>query len=402
MTKIIMFVGGIETSEYFTLQLSKTFQEMGHEVFLYQLQEEDRDFPSLCNFIEDGNTAVITFNFHGLNFERPFYNNNRFFWEIEDIPCYNIVLDHPFYYHKFLEAVPPQYVNISIDREHELYMKRYFPSIRRGPFLPLAGTEIFHKPYMERSKDIVFTGNYTPPGKFDKYITRIDDEYTDFYRSIIKDLITHPDLGMDEVFEIHLIREMDNPSDEDLKLCMENMIFIDLYVRFHFRGLVVKTLVDSGFKVHVYGAGWELLECTHPENLIIYGPKNSLGCLEAIADGKISLNVMPWFKDGAHDRIFNSMLNGALCLSDDSTWLRKNLKDRTEIVYYSLSEIEKLPDIVEGLLKNPEYTGEIIQNGYRKAKALHTWECRAKLLNELIETDQKDFGKVSEWIVTMK
>jgi hypothetical protein len=265
-------------------------------------------------------------------------------------------------------------------------MKRFFPSIQLGPFLPLAGTEISNKPLNERSKDVVFTGNYTPPNKFDKHITRINDEYTEFYRGIIDDLIAHPDLEMDEVFEIHLIREMNDPSDEDLKTCMENMIFIDLYVRFYYRGLVIKTLVDHGLQVHVFGKGWELLQCEHQENLINGDSLSSLECLQKISQAKISLNVMPWFKDGAHDRIFNSMLNGALCLTDESIYLREELQDNVNIKFYSLTELEKLPELVTELLQQPDRMKAIIEAGYHKAKRSHTWECRARILQQSLNS----------------
>lgn len=382
MKKLILFTGGIETQEYFSLQLARAFEKMNHDIFLYRLNDGELDFPALTRFIEEKNTAMITFNFHGLNPEEPFYRDGMFLWEVFDIPCYNIVLDHPFYYHKFLELVPPDYLHISIDRGHENYMRRYFPQIKLGPFLPLAGTELLNQPMKERSTDLVFTGNYTPPAQFDKHITRINDEYTTFYHGIIDDLIANPWQGMDEVFEKHLRREMGALGDEDLKSCMENMIFIDLYVRFYFRGLAVRILAEHGYPVRLYGGGWNLLKCKCPGNIILGGTANSLECLEAISDSRISLNVMPWFKDGGHDRIFNSMLNGAVCLSDDSLWLRENLLDGREIVYYSLNGIEQLPSFVEGLLSDPARLRTIAECGYEKARALHTWECRARALEE--------------------
>lgn len=384
MKKVIMFTGGNETQEYFTLQLAKAFDEMGHGVFLYRLDKGYEDLHALGEFIEDNNTSMITFNFHGIDMEEPFYVNGKYFWDAFKIPCYNIVLDHPFYFHKYLEAAPSNYVHISIDLGHERYMKRFFPMIKLGPFLPLAGTEILNKPYEERTCDIVMTGNYTPPNHFEQYITRINEDYTEFYYGIIDDLIANPFIGIDEAFEKHLLREMPDLTDDELKLCMSNMIFIDLYVRFYFRGLVVRTLADNDFPVHVYGGGWDLLECRKRENIIDGKPLTSLGCLKVISDSKISLNVMPWFKYGGHDRIANSMLNGALSLSDDSVWLRENFIDQKEIVYYSLSHIEQVPAMVDDLLSNPNKLIEIAQAGYEKAKKDHTWACRAKVLAEII------------------
>lgn len=44
------------------------------------------------------------------------------------------------YYHHFLDKVPHNYHHVSIDRNHDKYIQRFFPEIERGPFLPLAGT----------------------------------------------------------------------------------------------------------------------------------------------------------------------------------------------------------------------------------------------------------------------
>ncbi len=68
------------------------------------------------------------------------------------------------------------------------------------------------------------------------------------------------------------------------------------------------------------------LDCRHPENIINGRLQDSYGCLKAISQAKISLNVMPWFKEGAHDRVFNSMLNGAVCFTDWSLYFEENMK----------------------------------------------------------------------------
>lgn len=59
------------------------------------------------------------------------------------------------------------------------------------------------------------------------------------------------------------------------------------------------------------------------------------------------MNVMPWFKDGAHDRVFNSMLNGAVCFTDWSRYLTENLRDGEDIFFYELDALECLPDMVQ-------------------------------------------------------
>ena len=386
--KLILFKGGVETQEYFSLQLAKTFESMGYDIFFYDLLKEERSYIELTDFCKNGNVVMFTFNFNGIAGESYLYNVGGNFWDEYQIPCYNMVVDHPFYYHQYIENTPKIYYQISIDRFHEAYMKRFFPAVGLGGFLPLGGTHletgIALIPMKERPMDIVFTGNYTRPDTFDKFIAHLDQESIDFYHSILDELIASPGLRLEDLAEIRLKEELGQISEDELKRCYKNMIFIDLSVRFHFRALAVKELVDNGFKVNVFGAGWEALDCMHPENIINAGGVNSLKCLEVINQSKISLNVMPWFKDGAHDRIFNSMLNGAVSLSDDSIYLREQFCDGKDMKFYDLAHMDKIPYIAEEILKNQDWMADMANNGRIKAQNKHSWECRAKAIDEMI------------------
>lgn len=186
---------------------------------------------------------------------------------------------------------------------------------------------------------------------------------------------------MDEVIIEHLNRDVEDITEEGLKDTLPNMIFIDLYVRHYFRGEVVKTLVDSGLKVHCFGAGWDHLDCRHPENIVNGNVLDSLGCLQQISRSRISLNVMPWFKDGAHDRVFNSMLNGAVCVSDGSKYMDEILRDGKDYIKYDLDRLAELPEKIRELLVDRDRWEDIVKNGYNKAVNGHTWADRARFLH---------------------
>ena len=388
--KLVLFTRGIETLWYFSEQIGKTFQKLGYDIFYFDQCKEYDSFSNLLDFCEPRVTAAVSFNFDGCSGEDYMIDSNGInFFEAREIPFINIVVDHPFYYHKFLPFLPKDYTQISIDRDHEAYLKRFFPWMKRGPFLPLAGTTICKNDELpgweERPYDVVFTGNYTPPTDFVNVITRIDDEYTQFYYDIINDFIQHPHLGMHQGLIQHLKDNVEGGIDENgLRDTLPNMIFIDLYVRHYFRGEVVKTLVDAGLKVACFGAGWNRLDCKHPENIINGDVQDSYGCLQQICKGKISLNVMPWFKDGAHDRVFNSMLNGAVCFTDWSNYLEEELENNRHVMFYELDELEELPDRMRALLSDREKWESIQRQAYKKAKADHTWENRANRIHKEI------------------
>ena len=198
----------------------------------------------------------------------------------------------------------------------------------------------------------------------------------------MQDFIDHPWLELTTTIEKHLRENFsDELTEESLKETFPYMIMIDLYIRHYFRGEVVRTLVDSGVPVTVIGKGWDRLTCAHPENLIALGGADSLTCLQRTCEAKVSLNVMPWFKRGAHDRVFNSMLNGAVCVTDPSQYMEQELTAGEELIYYRLEDLAALPDQVRDIRDHKEKWTQLQKNAYEKAAARHTWDHRAERIH---------------------
>lgn len=393
---LILFRGGVETQEFFSLELAKVFDRMGYKIFFYNLLEDEESYRALCSAVSaaretSADVVMFSFNYNGLAGEPFLYRNDgSIYWDDAQIPCYNMVLDHPFYYHKYIAHLPKRYYQISIDRNHELYMRRFFPQITLGGFVPLGGTQLDTGGEViamrERIFPVVMTGNYTQPETFERYIAHLPKEYIDFYHAILQEQLNHPDRTLEEIAEPMLrqtLTEGDTLTDKDIADCYANMIFIDLWARFAYRGKAVAALADAGIEVHTFGEGWDKVPARHPQNIIQHGGKNSLQCLEALAQAKLSLNVMPWFKDGAHDRIYNSMLNRAVCLTDESIYLKETLSDGENILFYRLEDLDRMAQRAAELLSEPDRLEQIADSAYCYAAANCTWAERAKVLDGL-------------------
>ena len=227
----------------------------------------------------------------------------------------------------------------------------------------------------------MFTANYVPLAPLAQRISAQEPEYRIFYQGILEDLLSDPVQSMDQVFERHIKEELGGVPDVELCGAMAGMAVIDLYVRTYFRGEAVRTLAEYGLKVDVFGAGWEELSCKKPQNIVRHGGQvTSERCVEAVQNARLSLNLMPWFKDGAHDRIFTAMLQQTVALTDDSRYLREQFADGRELKYFSLEEIGALPEIVSALLLDTQALEEITVRGRKKALTSHTWEQRALAL----------------------
>ena len=95
--------------------------------------------------------------------------------------------------------------------------------------------------------------------------------------------------------------------------------------------------------------------------------------------------MMPWFKDGAHDRVFNTMLNGAISLSDHSRALDDYFVDGKDIVFYDLKNIDKLVERYAWIMDHPAEAKDIAMAGYEEAKKAHTWQHRAVELEKMFK-----------------
>ncbi|WP_270854326.1 glycosyltransferase [Roseburia hominis] len=402
--RIVMMEGGVETLSYFSHQMAGEFQKLGYAVFFYDLKQEESSAGKLRKFIRPRETVLVTFNFQGLEKEAGVYREGiGYLWDTYHIPCYNIAADHPYFYDDRLKDLPEKYRHISIDRGQKAYFEEFYPEYVSRGFLPLAGTGLRQGEDEAKTGkagaqgdaeqaapcyDVILTGNYTKLSFFEPYINWINEEYAAFYRGIIDDLLEHPACTVEEVALAHCEREMGKEPNDQLRIALHKMIFIDLYVRNYWRGKAVRTLVNAGIPVHVVGKGWEELEdVRHPQCLKLHPQTDSVTCLEMLADAKVSLNVMPWFKDGAHDRVFNSILNGAVCVTDPSCYLEEELHEGEGVCYVALQDMDALPEKVKDLLQNDSGRNEIVRRGRAIVEQKHTWAQRAKTLAAWIAED---------------
>ena len=402
--KLVFWEHAVETLGYFSRQMEEYFKEQGYQTFFVDNGKKEESMRHLKKFMKAGKTAFITFNFIGLSGEECCtQSDGRSIWEAWNVICYCIMVDHPFYYEKQLRRKRLNLTAFCVDRGHTAYVQRFYPNIPCH-FLPLAGnlplmgnagkTETIV--YGERKYDISFIANYVPLEELEAHINGQTEEYVEFYYEIIEDLKRHPSQPVDETLEKYIKREIPEAGEEDIRSAQAGMMVVDLYIRSVYRSEVIRSLVDAGIRVHVFGKDWDKMECVHKENLMANGKMlTSAECVEIIRNTKIALNVMPWFKDGAHDRIFTAMLNGAVCLTDDSKYLREILADKEDVCFYRLPETwssvgtKEISDETLGVAEAAKYllehqgiAEELTKRAYEKAKGEHTWRKRAEWLEK--------------------
>lgn len=369
--KYVVFTGSnIPILDYIAEQYCLALRELGHTVLLFDKQHFEASMEKLLSYQSQGFDGAFVFN--NACFQMRLQSGESL-WDLWNVPCYNILVDHPMYYFDTLDHAPERGIVVCADKYHVNYIRRFYTSVRKSVFLPTAGECLKPyaalKPFADRSIDVLFIGSY-------KYHNDVSCDT--FSKQLEKELMTHTYKPFEEAVIDCLAENGWELSEEELKLTIEKYRFTDVNTTALFRKKIIETLVNAGIRVTVYGNGWSDLEIAqHPDFLYqgLIPPQDGIRLME---DSKIVLNHMAWFKYGASERIFEAMLQGAVSLTDRSEYLDAQFTDLQNIRFFHLNRLEDLPRIASEILADPARSQHLTENAYEIASRLHTWKNRVQ------------------------
>ena len=120
-----------------------------------------------------------------------------------------------------------------------------------------------------------------------------------------------------------------------------------------------------------------------PDNITFLPYCDSEQVLKLMSQSKVALNVLPSFHEGAHDRIFNAMLCGCVCVTDSNAYLDGILiNDENALIYDAPWDAASA--IKAALDKDNALAMEELAMRGRILAENHTWEMRAKQLERML------------------
>ena len=330
--------------------------------------------------------AALAFNAMG---QQDVMINGENIYDHYGIPFYNYIVDHPMDHFGALQSNCENYHVICMDRDHVDLIRDYFPNIRSAHFLPLGAVPVKSDKRLavrEREYDIVFTGGYLPQRSKD--LLEVFEGYPDPQRTILLKLIERLlekdslDIrgGLKEVLlELYGIQETE--PDEVLNV-MRAVQGANLFMRTYVREQVLQQLMRTDLSFHIFGNGWKERMATANPGMSFHPGVPFGGTGEIFDHAKIVLNIMPWFKNGTHDRIASAMLHGAVALTDHSRYLDE-LPD--DIMFcYEIMKPEQLEAQIREMLNNEKELQSVADRGFRYAKTHMTWEQNVSKLMEIM------------------
>ncbi|MGN0350669.1 MAG: glycosyltransferase [Roseburia sp.] len=369
----------------FAEQLGKALEEQGQCIEYYDVEKEDVN--GLARLVNQSYKALIGFQTWIMSVERKEGN----FFDLIQGPKYNFYVDHPIWLAEQLKSVPKDFSILTHDRNYKKFVEHYFKNVKKTCLLPPGGRtsagDIWEK---EREYGIVFLGTYGDYRKKLEVIRACVPKIRHLAAKYLFFMTKNTNLTAEEALKKALAYYDICLSEQDFLELFGEMKAVIQCVMYYYRERVVRTILEAGLELHVYGDSWKESPFWGNKKLVCHEAVEAEEALEVLQSAKISLNVMAWHKDGFTERIADSMLAGAVVVSDRSTQLEEEYNEECKL--FSLEQLEYLPVIIRELLEWEEERTRIAKKAYQKASKCATWEKRAEQLLALIEEERKEIG----------
>ncbi len=372
------------------MSLVKAMSDMGHEVNVCNVNDNSQLDQTLYSFLKtpDYYDMSMGFNQLGLEWKLSGYKDTVYLYEELNFPHVSIMLDEPFNHYVDGYGVPcRKHIVTYLDRSDLKVLDFLYPDKKmKKLFLPLGGTvkEGVTDPIsISKEYDIVVSagawgGVKKVPswhqGETAKPVITILDDIADILKAF-------PVSVMTAFSEVLRARGM---YDEEWLKIMEPYFWPMLqYIKPWRRYEMLMRLVEYGYKVDIFGGGWDGVP--FEDRLIIHGEVSYQEMLDVISKTKVLVQDEALFNDGAHDRVFTGMLNGAVVVSEYSSYLEELFEDQKDIFMFDWQNTKAQMEAIEQLIGDENYRSEIALNAYNKVKNTQTWKNRAERILEAVE-----------------
>lgn len=361
-------------------KLAQALLNCGKSVEICDLADTSTN--QLLPFIKKHYQAVI--GFQNKMFECYLEDSGCYLTDLIYAPKMQVLFDHPSWFCRQLTHHGKDFYLLSHDESYVEFIREYAPSVSGSFLLPLGG-EVQVLQNGDRCLDTIFMGTY-----WDYRV--IFEQLRDCSRRIchmaarylryLKKWVNRP---AEYAFQKMLLYYGIEVEKEEFVRMMYEMGFVHSCIIGYYREKIIRTLLDAGICLHVYGESWKNSPFAGVDNLICHNEVAAEKSSEVLQKAKISINVLSWHKGGCNERILNSMLAGAVAVTDKSSYIEKHFVNGKELYYYDLQELEKLPGIVKMLLEKDDVRRQIAEIGRKKAEAEYSMKAQAKRVIAIVE-----------------
>lgn len=392
MSPVLMFYGLKTcngTLNSFALEFAQALRNKRINVQLLNI-DDDNTTENIGKIILNDYRCVVGMQ-TGIYTER--LENGQLLGNLFNCPKFNYVFDHPLYVSWSLMLPVNDLYVLQQDETYSEYITKYYPYVKKSWHFPPAGL-VGNLTKTENGKtekiyDISFIATYNDYRERMDVIKKLPDGIRKISWHMVNQLKNHPNQRAEEALEAVLEKQKITLTEHEFVVTLHKSLEAVRTVTFYIREKVIKTLIESGVKVDVFGDSWKKSPYADNKNLIIHDDIDFDKGLDIMAQSRISFNVMSWHKGGMTERIANAMLNYSVCVTDETSYINRHFVAGENIVTFNLDNIDKLPDKIRTVLQDENLQKYIEKNAYKKALSEHTWDNRADYFMNILGEIEK-------------
>jgi len=360
-------------SQYFVIDLSAELKKLGFNVLIVSPTVFNK---KLTTFLADS-TLYFIFGMNGWGFESL---SKHILNKTLNVPFIAYLLDHPLYHSNRIDfnISSNRFIVSCVDLNHLKDLETFFKGNFQTAFIPqgakLPSNLLKNRlPMEKRPIPLLFAGSYMDENLYRKewnnhILSKVFDEISEraIYQNKDSVLLTANQVFAEKGLPFGI------PEDKVLIYYLNQ---IDLFIRAKRRREVLETVAP--LNITIYNEKWSYLKKL---GALVKPSINYAELLRILSQTKITLNILPNYVYGGHERIFNSLLSGSVCFSDRNEFLDNNFQNKREILLYNLNNTKMITDTLTYYLNQNNLLANIVRNGQQKVMKEHTWRQRAKTL----------------------
>ncbi len=365
--------------------MKKGFHQMGYDVYQWDLTKESmavNGYNIYQNTI--GYNYIVMMN--GVSIEGAFTHYfsgcHQLWFENKNTKVAAIFVDHPRRHIERLKYAKDGVAVFFMDKNCCDYLEKYMPQVPAPCYIHMGGVkQEFDTKFLNRQNKIVFFGSKLNLKTLSDEINK--SLYKGVIWKVIEELKVHPQKTIEETMIEVGEKYRCAYAISILMVASDVLLIVDEYIRAYFRERVVKEIAKSGIPFEVYG--WASDDLLQYSNVAFKERVCFADMLEIYQKNRFVLNVQAWTKDGIHERVLNTMLAGAVSVTDPAKFIEREFCDGESVLLYHLDELEKLPEMLRYYMEHPDIAEEIALKGHKIVSEKHTWQIRAGEVLDLLK-----------------
>ena len=350
--------------------LGDEFQNLGFKIEKVSIDQPNFE-SHLISILKTGEVEFAT-GFSGIGVD--LYLQGTSIWELFKTPLFNWCCDHPCYYPTRHAIKNPWLLHGFVFPDHAKISSNFFnpngitfQAHLGAPSLSLDVNNI--QISSKRNNKIIYSKSGTDINAIEERWEKTPSTIRYILFAAKEELLYQ---CTENVFDV--INRIAN--DKNLYFSFTNELAInlirelDVYIRGWRADLTLKALLN--YPVDVFGNGWNHINWSSAKAATYHGPKDLQTILKIFPEYLGCLSINPFIQDSVHDRVFYSIANNVVPISDSNRFSQLQMPLLEKFAFHF--QESSIISAIETLLENPSHGLEqtkLTQKNLEKDFSIH-------------------------------